>query len=381
MRRRLSAAARVVVCLAVTAMAVKGRWMPLPWGVVAAAGVVGSLAQVYWSRRPLVAAVVGSASYVLSGNPLPPLMGVTAGLVHGRRLVDRLAAATAGGAAWVGWSWIDEGRLTFTAVWNAAVGVALMAVVCRYAVTRRALVVSLRTQLDHAVLEREWSAERVREAERARIAREMHDVLAHKIALIALHAGALELRSEEPDRVRDGAGLIRRTSREALQELRDVLGLLRDDGADSYVRPGGVPELVREAEQAGLEVELWDTAGRLPAGTARVVRRVVQEGLTNAVKHAAGTSVGVRLDRSSTGDVEVCVENALVGGSQTLEGGGAGLIGLAERVRLVGGELTSGPEDGDDGRCWRLRARVPWLDGPHDEAEEGTRVDLRADRR
>jgi signal transduction histidine kinase len=151
------------------------------------------------------------------------------------------------------------------------------------------------------------------------------------------------------------------TAREALQELRDVLGML-------HVEPAGQPfadvaSLVRASTGAGQPVELRDTAGPLPPATARVVYRIVQEGLTNARKHAPGAPATVSIGRADPGSVTVTVHNGP--GTATpvdLPGSGSGLVGLAERIRLVGGSLRSGPLGRDGSAGWELDAVVPWLD-------------------
>jgi signal transduction histidine kinase len=200
----------------------------------------------------------------------------------------------------------------------------------------------------------------------------MHDVVAHKVSLIALHAGVLELTAKGmSERIEEGAGLIRLTARETLQELRYVLGVLRTD-SDSPLRGGTPPErgepladltsLVRASTQAGQHVELHDRAGSLPPAMARVVYRIVQEGLTNAHKHAPDAAITVSVDREDDA-VSVTVRNAATLSAPTnLPGSGSGLIGLAERVRLVGGTLHSGPLAREDGGGWQLRAVIPWLD-------------------
>jgi signal transduction histidine kinase len=204
----------------------------------------------------------------------------------------------------------------------------------------------------------------------------MHDVLAHKVSLIALHAGALELHAGgDPARVQQGAALIRVTAREALQELREVLSLLQ-------AAPGGperpiawfpdLASLVEASTRAGQHVELRDDAGPLPPATARVVYRIVQEGLTNAHRYAPGAPTTVSVRGGDGGDVAVTVHNAPGAGAPIdLPGSGSGLVGLAERIRLVGGSLRSGPSgrDGRDG--WQLQAVVPWLDHHVEEAANG----------
>jgi len=233
-------------------------------------------------------------------------------------------------------------------------------------VDRNALVVSLRQRAEQAEAGQLLREERARTAERTRIAREMHDVVAHKVSLIALHAGGLELQTTgEP---RQSAGLIRVTAREALQDLRAVLGVLRLQPADAtttLIDEGetfaDLASLVRASAQAGQPVELHDQAGPLPAATARVVYRIVQEGLTNVRKHAPGAPTHVSVRRSDDGTVAVTVRNeAGVDAPMDLPGSGFGLVGLAERVHLVGGTLRYGPLGRDGG--WELTAAVPWID-------------------
>jgi len=356
--QRVSDVVLVLACLALTALAVKASWAGAPRPVIAVAGIVGSLAQ--WPRRrwPLVAAVAGALTYPFSGNPGPLLVGLYAGASYTRPSRAWIPFAL-GWAGFAGWSLVDEGRLdgddalfaTFAAAFVVGVGV--------YTAARRA---SWQARIARAQAERLLHDEQARAAERDRIAREMHDVLAHKVSLIALHAGALEIGATgDADRTREGAALIRATAREALQELRGVLGML-----DASPRPAEEPfadlsTLVDAATTAGQRVELRDHAGTLPPATARVVYRVAQEGLTNARKHAPEARATVSVDRTGD-DVTVTVHNGPGGAALNLPGSGAGLVGLAERIRLAGGDLHGGPVD--DG--WRLTAAFPVVDEPRD---------------
>jgi signal transduction histidine kinase len=197
-----------------------------------------------------------------------------------------------------------------------------------------------------------------RSDERARIAAEMHDVLAHKVSLIALHAGALEVTAAQAgERVSEAAALIRVTAREALQELRQVLGMLRTD-LDPAAAYADLAALVQASVQAGQPVQLRDAAGPLPPTLARVVYRIAQEGLTNAHKHAPHAATTVTVERSGKG-VIVSIHNGAGDRAADLPGSGSGLIGLAERVQLMGGTLDSGPEPGGG---WRLHAELPWTE-------------------
>jgi signal transduction histidine kinase len=340
---RVVDAALVAACLLLTPLAVKTPWADLPRAVIAIAGVLGSVAQ--WPRRrwPLVATVGGAAAYVLSGNPGPLLVGLYSGAAYGpRKLV--WVAGVVGWAGFAGRSWLDVGSLSVTDAFYDALLAGLLVAVGVY--------VSARARYEET--ERGLREEQARAAERARIAREMHDVLAHKVSLIALYAGALELHAGGSERLQQGTALIRTTAREALQELRGVLGMLRAEPAP-FAELGS---LVATSTRAGQPVELSDEAGALPAATARVVYRVVQEGLTNAHKHAPGAPTTVSLRRDGDGNVTVSVRND-AGVPAGLPGAGLGLVGLRERIRLVGGSLRSGPAGGG----WELAAVVPWVEG------------------
>ncbi|MFA9270071.1 MAG: sensor histidine kinase [Baekduiaceae bacterium] len=237
-----------------------------------------------------------------------------------------------------------------------------------YVRARRELVATLRERAERAEAEQAAMADRARADERTRIAREMHDVVAHRVSLIALHAGGLELRPEvPPEEVRRTAELIRRTARLAMEDLRGALGVLRASDAT-----GGVPEapqptladlprLVEDSRSAGervsLELDVPPDAWP-PETVGRDAYRIVQEGLTNVHKHARGAATTV-LVRGAPGDgLALEVRNRLPVGqvAPTLPGAGTGLVGLRERVTLAGGEITHGP-DGDD---FVVRARLRW---------------------
>jgi signal transduction histidine kinase len=218
-----------------------------------------------------------------------------------------------------------------------------------------------------------------RAAERASIAREMHDVLAHRLSLLATYAGALEYRPDAPpEQLARAAGVVRAGAHQALDELREVIGVLRDDSAAGVVSPqpglSDLAELVAETCDAGTPVELTDRtsrSGELPSGLGRTAYRVVQEGLTNARKHAPGLPVQLLLD-GRPGDRLLIELTNPVGPADTGEpslngsGTGTGLIGLTERARLTGGQLDHGVAA--DGQ-FRLRARLPWPAGSSGPAE------------
>ena len=225
---------------------------------------------------------------------------------------------------------------------------------------RRMLVASLRERAARAEAGQRQHEEQARMAERTRIAREMHDVLAHRISLLALHAGGLEVRPDLPaDDVRATATLMRSTARQALEELRSVIGLLRDDsGAPS---PGvrqptlvDIDRLVEETRGAGAHIDYTmqvEEPESVPAGLGRDAYRIVQEGLTNVGKHAFGAPVVVRVAGRPGEGLHVSVRNpdGVTGRPRTtLPGAGAGLLGLQERVELSGGTLVHGPDGSGD---------------------------------
>lgn len=248
-------------------------------------------------------------------------------------------------------------------------GVLLLAVAIGwglFARARRELVYSLRERAERLESEHRLRVEQAREAERRRIAREMHDVLAHRLSLLSVHAGALEFRPDaSPEEVAQAAGVIRDTAQTALEELRDVIGVLRDETEDSTVQPpqptlAELPALIEESRAAGMHIR-WSMDApiddEVPASLGRTAYRVVQEGLTNARKHAPGAAVVVTVspDAGRSLVVEVLSRPAL--GAVSGNGAGAGLVGLAERVSLAGGELEHGRNENGD---FVLRATLPW---------------------
>ncbi|MFE2654348.1 sensor histidine kinase, partial [Streptomyces sp. NPDC059346] len=168
--------------------------------------------------------------------------------------------------------------------------------------SRRQLVVTLRERAHRAEAEAELRAEQAQRLAREAIAREMHDVLAHRLTLLSVHAGALEFRPDAPAaEVGRAAGVIRDSAHEALQDLREIIGVLRGPGdADEGHRPqptlATLDALVAESRRAGMEVALDNRVadpGRAPAATGRTVYRIAQECLTNARKHAPGATVSL----------------------------------------------------------------------------------------
>ena len=250
-----------------------------------------------------------------------------------------------------------------------AIGLLLLAVVVGWGLftrVRRELVLSLRERAARVESEQRLQVEQARDAERRRIAREMHDVLAHRLSLLSVHAGALEFRRDaSPGEVAHAAEVIRATAQAALDELRDVIGLLRDDEVAGTPQPpqptlAQLPALIEESREAGMSIASQiDVSDELPAAVGRTAYRVVQEGLTNARKHAPGAAVEVRVDDGGDELIVEVVSRPPVGAPSSAEsdGSGAGLVGVEERVSLAGGRLTHGPNEAGN---FVLRAELPW---------------------
>lgn len=237
---------------------------------------------------------------------------------------------------------------------------------------RRELLASLRERAERAEADQVRRADRARRAERQRIAREMHDVLAHRLSLLAVHAGALEFRADAPaGDVARAAAVVRATAHDALQELRDVVAVLRDDAPDNRDPAAAGPErpqptladlagLLAEARSAGTRVRSSvGLDGPGPGRAAgRAAYRIIQESLTNARKHVPESPVDI--DVSGAPDtglaVDVRTRLAVDRAADPVPGAGAGLIGLAERATLLGGRLSAGPAGGD----FVVRAWLPW---------------------
>ena len=238
---------------------------------------------------------------------------------------------------------------------------------------RRQLVLSLRERAARAESEARLRAEQAQHAAREQIAREMHDVLGHRLSLLSVHAGALEYRIDAPaDEIARAAGVVRESAHQALQDLREVIGVLRAPvGELPQPTLADVGELVADSDRAGMHVLLCTEAvGDPPASVGRTAYRIVQEGLTNARKHAPGADVRVTLagapDQGLTVEVRTsaavkAVRGAAVPGTAVpgaaVPGTGQGLIGLAERASLAGGRLEHGPTAGGG---FVLSAWLPW---------------------
>lgn len=241
--------------------------------------------------------------------------------------------------------------------------VALPFLVGRYVAQRNALVAALQEREERVVRERRMVSRQVRLRERNRIAQDMHDSLGHRLSLISVHAGALTMDTGLGERQREAVQVLRSAALTAMEELRGVIGVLRRDEEpdEDQVRRtvDAIDELVDGARRAGVRVSLV-RGGQpvpLPAKVSHAAYRIAQEGLTNANKHAPGASVQVTVKYEPDALVVEVRNNPPR--TRLPSGGGFGLIGLGERVRLAGGMLHVGelPAGG-----FRIAAVLPYED-------------------
>ncbi|HJD80746.1 histidine kinase [Kitasatospora aureofaciens] len=368
-----------------------------PYRIVVAA--LSALSLLFARRHPAASAVLPVLTSSLFNRAFPGLFSVA----HLASL-GRTGPAVAAGAVIV---LVRAARADSLVGWAGATGSQLLLQVAVLSFGlwlhgRRALIRALHAQVENLRRERELRAEQARSAERARIAREMHDVLAHRLSLLVLHAGVLRDQARagtvvaDPDRLTHRLELLRTTAARSLDDLRDVLGALRADPSErpavedgppvpeGPVPAGRVPtgsaptppvrvpapalcdltDLVDEANQAGqlVELALSGDPEAVPTTHRLAVHRIVQESLTNARRHAHAAPVTVRVGYGApvtTVEVRNGPGEAPSNGPGT--GGGYGLVGLGERVGALGGHLDAGPNAVGG---FRLSAWLPAPDRP-----------------
>jgi signal transduction histidine kinase len=277
------------------------------------------------------------------------------GLVVTANAVFAAARPEGGFGYWEAFGW-GVASTVFAALWGMLVR------------GRRQLIVTWRDRAERAESEQRLRVAQARVLERTRIAREMHDVLAHRISLLSLHAGALEFRPDAPpEEIAGAAAVVRSSARQALQDLRVVIGVLRTGQPEDEPNPerpqptlNALPALADESRAAGSRVrlEIAPTTESVPAATGRAAYRIVQEGLTNARKHAPGAAVRVAVGGAAGEGLTIEVRNPMpiTVPALPMPGTGMGLIGLAERALLAGGHLDHGRVDDD----FVLTAWLPW---------------------
>jgi signal transduction histidine kinase len=342
-------------------------WLELSAGVL-------SYVLVHFRRRaPLLVAVVIAALTTVSSVAGGPATLAAVSLATARRPGQIVLVGIAGLTAAMGYSVLAPSMVSSSL--GVTFGVNLVFIVGilgwgMYLGSRRELLWTLRRRAQRAEDERDLRVAQARVTERTRIAREMHDVLAHRITQVSMQAGALGFRDDlAADRLREGLAHIQNQANEALHELRGILGVLREDGtgqpaAQPQPTYGDVARLVAEARASGSNVQLDDQVDQegqpVPDAVGRTVYRIVQEGLTNARKHAPGALVSINLTGGPERGIAVELRNPLgfnpFPTATSAPGAGLGMVGLRERTELRGGRLHHGLDRGD----FVLRAWIPW---------------------
>lgn len=309
-----------------------------------------------WRKRYPVAVVFGTAVaatvYLGAGYPYGPvLVAVAVACFNAIVTGHRKAAWAAIGVFWVGhalvahwlYQWLPPsgdpaapwGQEGVIAAWVAAI-----LAVSELAKTRR-------EQWVREGAERAQAARRRADEERLRIARELHDVLAHSISVINVQAGVgLALLDTDPEQARTALTTIKAQSKEALGEVRQVLDTLRTPGdAPRTPAPGldRLPELVEQAASAGLTVEVEGEPPRLPPGTDLAAFRIVQEALTNVVRHSGSRHARVHLDHDDGATLRLRIDDDGPAAGADAGGSGNGLAGMRERAAALGGTIEAGP--------------------------------------
>jgi signal transduction histidine kinase len=338
-------------------------WSDLALGIV-------SLTMLRWRRRfPLAIAVATNVLTAVSWTAGGPAVLALVSLATRRRWREIIPAGLVGLVAGVV---LEAQNPIGTEPFGFTVPLILLVIAVTvgwgmYIGSRRELLATLRERAETAEAEQHARVTQARTAERSRIAREMHDVLAHRISLVTMHAGALVYREDlDAESMRATARIIQDNSHQAMTELREVLGILRDGPGDAdpeLPQPSArdLPDLILEAQRSGMRVVTDDRIDLdgVPDQLGRTLYRVVQEGLTNARKHAADTLVTVTIGGGPAVGASVEVRNPLrVGESRTrAPASGLGLVGLSERTVLAGGRLSHRVSPAGD---FVLEAWLPW---------------------
>jgi len=351
--------ALVVVALATTVGAASRHDYPA-LGVTLA--VVASLPLLVRRSQPLVVlAITTAATLAISvgwgyESPFPAAVALFTVADECERRVALGAGAAAVFVLSVPWNHPAQG---WRDVVGRVIGFSLAWVIGDSLGVRRRYVEALEERAARLEREREAEAARAAAEEQSRIARELHDVLAHNVSVMVVQAAAAnDVFDSQPERAREALRSIETTGRAALAELRRLLGVVRGDGAGYAPQPSldRLDELVEQVRSSGLDVAITieGEPRELPAGIDLSAYRVVQEALTNTLKHARASRAEVSL-RFRPDGLDVNVRDDGVGVDNG-NGGGNGLIGMRERVAVYGGSFTAGP---DPGGGFAVSARFP----------------------
>jgi signal transduction histidine kinase len=366
-------AAALLVLVEVTILA-KGHASPRRVWVIAAVGAPVVIPLAWRHRVPLAVLVVSGAATLAimidQGSPGPlavgPLVALyTVATVSPRRISAGAAAVTLVGVT-VGVAAGHHGQLNwedFLLPWAVIAAAWLVGDNLR---VRRAYVAELEAKAARADADRAAEAERATSRERARIARELHDVVVHRVSVIAVQAAAARRMAPRSDRAADTQQAltdVEATARQALSELRQLLGVLRHNGDPLALAPAPgldqLGELLDDVRRAGLPVQAR-TEGHpvtLPPAVDLSAYRIVQEALTNVIKHAGCPPTTVTIGYTAQ-DLRIDVANGPAAGhaTRTSPGPGHGLAGMRERVAMFGGDLDAGPSPGGG---FTVCARIP----------------------
>lgn len=366
---------RYLLALGISALGLTssvGGWPDWRFALDIGLGVV-SLVLVFWRRRwpvtiATITTIAGAVSLLSAGASALALVSL-ATRRRWREIIPISLLSLGAGMFWFAFmdtSTSSDDLTPAVAMWGLNIGLNVVVVAAlvawgMYIGSRRELIATLRLRAETAEAEQALRVSQARETERRRIAREMHDVLAHRISHISMQAGALAYREDlSADQVRAEVGTIRDGAHRALDDLRTVLGVLRGNGEDPETAPqptyAELGRLVEEARESGMNITFEDDVeGSPPEAVGRSIYRVVQEGITNARKHAPGAALQVSLQGSEEHGIDVLLRNRLGFDSNT-PGAGLGLVGLTERVHLAGGRLAHRTEKD----VFILEAWLPW---------------------
>ncbi|WSV29275.1 histidine kinase [Streptomyces sp. NBC_01017] len=345
-----------------------------PWPILVPLGVM-SCCELLRRAAPRTALLTGSvaicADVVTQGNLATVLMFTD--IVYAAVLYGPLASARR--IQWITGLLTVAATLVPFAVWRKPeallIGVVVGVVAYGPAATgwivrnHRDAAEAARLRAEQTALLAEMDRAQAVTSERSRMARELHDMVANHLSAIAIHSTAA-LSLDDPKTSRDALTVIRENSVEGLAEMRRLIGILRDSSGDTepVAAPtlDGLDALVEGARTNGLDVHLDAAPGTVPTPVELAAYRIVQESLTNALKHAGPGRVVVSLARRD-GSLTVTVTSPYGDrDGPRAPGSGAGLVGMRERVALLDGTFEAGPEDSPDGKVWAVRAALPVTD-------------------